>query len=283
MSSHKNNASPGDLMGYFRDPPHVLPLLEGKRGSQFFEAQVVSRKPQRTNLEDRPESGYISRYSLLRYTSDGRNQAYVLVAVLFLIGELQELVISLQEKKDLIPPNFDRHFFGDLATTLEAKEQALEGVTGTALLAMHDQLLKSYAELREAVTETGEEATPTHLLRLVEKLFDLNEAVLEYAPSKSVRRGKRRQTEERYAQSQSSEPDVTNPLQGMNHKRRKEEQIQVQSGSHPVQETSTMQKPVERSGSLSDEQLRRRLDDIFRTAQMLQLQVVEIRQCLNQQ
>jgi hypothetical protein len=167
-----------------------------------------SRKPRRTGGDDGTDEGdssSITRFSLLRYTTDGRNQAYILVAVLFLIKKLEGLKISTQKKAGQ-PLHCDASFFKSMATNLEVDEPALKGVTGMALSALYDRLIRKYKDLNMTMAEAGGAFTPTYFLDLVEKLSILHEYLFESTSSSKDKHSEKR-GEKRDNQSSESSAD----------------------------------------------------------------------------
>lgn len=121
-------------------------VILGFVDDQLLEMQGTRRKPSRMRAEDGAEGGDsvgAPRFSLLRYTSDGRDQAYIFIAVSFLVKKFQELLDSSQEKAIKSEPNRDGHFFRMIAKNLGVGEPVLEGVTGQALWSMYDRLIKN--------------------------------------------------------------------------------------------------------------------------------------------
>jgi hypothetical protein len=188
----------------------------------YFENHAAARKVKQTREEDRPEGmmTFVQRYSLLRYTPDGRNQAYVLVAVMFLLKKLQERLILWRERSLELTPN--RHFFTHLARALQEEEPGLEGVTGAALLAMYERLIQKYKDVRSTMPDTGSESVPTFLLGLVKKLVDLHEPLVGYASADDTDGEIWKQDEDRRIQSLSTRIHVATPLDWETNKKRKE-------------------------------------------------------------
>jgi hypothetical protein len=134
-----------------------------------------------TKGEDKTEggNGTTSRFSLIRSRPDGRNQAHILIAVMFLIHEFQQVLLDPPDKMESVTPCRDGVFFRVLATKLELEQPVLRGVTGPALWAMYNRTMRMYRDLCTNQLEgTGEVLAPTYLAKITEQLFGLNEKLL---------------------------------------------------------------------------------------------------------
>jgi hypothetical protein len=164
-----------------------------EQGGSYVAAEDTAKETNSTKGDEEMaevESVSSSRFSLLRPTADGKNQANILSAVVFLVRELREVLLTPPEKRDMAVPCRDGTFFRELATKLEIEVPILRGVTGPALWAMYDRTIKMYVGLRTVMAaETGEVFRSSRLVEFAEKLFNVNEQLLDYvSPNKSKAR-----------------------------------------------------------------------------------------------
>ncbi|GJJ75003.1 hypothetical protein EMPS_09313 [Entomortierella parvispora] len=158
-----------DLFNFFRDPPNAADLVEGKRGVFLWQGDNVGKvNPKHSS----------PRFRLLRPKCNGQNQAYILVAVVFLVRRFRELLDNLpgKDKKELFRPSRDGYLFRDWAHDLGHQEPVFQGVTGQAYWSMYDLLLKKYADYQYISRNIGREYAfePTILFNWVKELSELS-------------------------------------------------------------------------------------------------------------
>ena len=207
-------------------------IVEAHIIGQGGSAAAVDNATEETNItrdENRIEGGTsASRFSLLRPRADGKNQAHILSAMVFLVRELQEVVL-VPEKRYTVVPCRDGVFFRELAAKLEIEEPALRGVTGPALWAMYYRTIKMFKDLRTNMpVETEEGFMQTRLVKLAEQLSDLNEQLLDHVSSNKNKEWER-QERGRERRSRSVESNTT-PFTGRVARKRKENFSPEQSG-----------------------------------------------------
>ena len=191
-----------ELINIFRDPLNVTALVEGKRGTKgveeyctnvrfltslvstigaFLIEKGISFKKPRCNT-------ILPRFSLLLERPDGRNQIYILIAIMFLVRKFEGLVhdLPVMTKKETYRPCRDGFLFRHWAYKLELQEPVLQGVSGEAYWSMYDRLLKNYADYKRVSEDFKEECLfePTHLFKWVRRLSEVNEVYFDYAFTK---------------------------------------------------------------------------------------------------
>lgn len=257
MTKTKKNPStqPENFLDYFRDPPDVRSLLDGKQGMLFCPLRLEDAIKAKTNSmncsvdthvaghggstlvanvegtsntkggENRSEggNGTTLRFSLLRSRPDGRNQAHILSAVMFLIHEFQQVLLAPPDKRESVTPCRDGVFFRELATKLELEQPVLRGVTGPALWAMYDRTMKMYRDLCTSQPgETVETLAPTCLTKLTKELFGLNEKLLDFVSPKDKNKDWEKQDDKQERRAWSVESSTVTPVDQMAKKRKEE-------------------------------------------------------------
>ncbi|KAF9190469.1 hypothetical protein BGZ51_006885 [Haplosporangium sp. Z 767] len=172
----------------FRDPPDAASLLNRQGGmSKEDEGGVELAAAENSDTgdseaEEGSESGRgegLTRFSALRYKRDGKNQRNIMLATLFLTNRLPALMFDTSESQEPFSIMRTSRSFRALAQELAKAEPSLRGVTGIALWAMYDRLIRKFDELYKLLqVETEGRFEPTYLSDLVQELHALHEEFL---------------------------------------------------------------------------------------------------------
>ncbi|GJJ69392.1 hypothetical protein EMPS_01738 [Entomortierella parvispora] len=142
-----------EFLEYFSDPPNAVALLaNGLKGISLAEighrdSAEEKAEGQAQEHEQREGSGKDVRFSMLRHRRYGENQAYILVAVQFLIRQFEELLTKPWESQMLFALSRGK-FFESLAKKLEKEEPVLRRVSGPTLRSMFERVVQKYEDLQ---------------------------------------------------------------------------------------------------------------------------------------